>query len=69
MAIPTQATKNYLHKMFSSFHQRPIDFEIGPTCQFICIYKDGKRIPGFEFGIFRGETHRFNEYLATFKAE
>jgi len=62
----TQVTKDYLFGLTSTLACRIKDFEFFQETRFIAILSNGKRIPGYEFNLFRGERLRFQKYLNTF---
>lgn len=69
MRKPSKHSKEFLHRIFSSYHIRPIDFEFNENGLggFTVIYKDGKRINDYIFDIFRGDYYLLKKYLETFE--
>lgn len=66
---PSEQSKTFLHRMFSGYNLRPIDFEFNEDNLggFMVIYKDGRRMPGYIFNIFRGNYQKHQDYIETFK--
>lgn len=68
--IATPATIALLNRKFYSYVNRPVAFEFEGTT-FTAVYADGKRNPGFIYGLFSGvdSTWKDNlsDYLGTFK--